>query len=290
MMGQSWNTNHVALYTFIRLHRFFLSYRGFLSYSYSNYCVLAFHAEVNINIGNSVPPYSPGKAVYMGSIVTAAGCNIVHLSLCACERDGEYGISNGEKDEDAPLGAQDTPRTRWATHPLLFKSVEDKVNPAGLIDDKLVRSAGKLELLSRIFPQSFSTGSYFLPNDEGHGKFLKMMNWKYLRLDGSMKTEEHARYDPPVSALNVPSPTPPQPMPNRYLINLPLILRDLRSHGATLRDHEVHKSIGGLDGRIKHRKLLGRQEVAMNEAHEKHIQQHMAEQQGLVLLVKNPNI
>jgi len=43
-------------------------------------------------------------------------------------------------------------------HPFLFEIVEDKVNPTGLIDDKLVRSAGKIELLSRILPKFFSTG------------------------------------------------------------------------------------------------------------------------------------
>ena len=43
-------------------------------------------------------------------------------------------------------------------HPFLFDSVEDKINPSGLIDDKLVRSSGKIELLSRILPKFFSTG------------------------------------------------------------------------------------------------------------------------------------
>lgn len=43
-------------------------------------------------------------------------------------------------------------------HPFLFESVEDKVNPSGLIDDKLIRSCGKLELLSRILPKFFATG------------------------------------------------------------------------------------------------------------------------------------
>ncbi|KAG1816172.1 SNF2 family N-terminal domain-containing protein, partial [Suillus variegatus] len=43
-------------------------------------------------------------------------------------------------------------------HPLLFESIEDKVSPTGLIDDKLLRSAGKLELLSCILPKFFSTG------------------------------------------------------------------------------------------------------------------------------------
>lgn len=43
-------------------------------------------------------------------------------------------------------------------HPFLFESVEDKMNPAGLIDDKLIRTSGKIELLSRILPKFFSTG------------------------------------------------------------------------------------------------------------------------------------
>jgi ATP-dependent helicase STH1/SNF2 len=42
-------------------------------------------------------------------------------------------------------------------HPFLFESVEDKMNPSGMIDDKLIRSAGKIELLSRILPKFFAT-------------------------------------------------------------------------------------------------------------------------------------
>ena len=43
-------------------------------------------------------------------------------------------------------------------HPFLFDSVEDKINPAGLIDDKLIRTSGKIELLSRVLPKFFATG------------------------------------------------------------------------------------------------------------------------------------
>jgi ATP-dependent helicase STH1/SNF2 len=43
-------------------------------------------------------------------------------------------------------------------HPFLFESVEDKINPGGMIDDKLVRSSGKIELLARILPKFFATG------------------------------------------------------------------------------------------------------------------------------------
>lgn len=43
-------------------------------------------------------------------------------------------------------------------HPFLFENVEDKVNPSSMIDDKLIRSSGKIELLSRILPKFFATG------------------------------------------------------------------------------------------------------------------------------------
>lgn len=43
-------------------------------------------------------------------------------------------------------------------HPFLFESVEDRMNPGGMIDEKLIRSSGKLELLSRILPKFFVTG------------------------------------------------------------------------------------------------------------------------------------
>jgi ATP-dependent helicase STH1/SNF2 len=43
-------------------------------------------------------------------------------------------------------------------HPFLFESVEDKINPGGVIDDKLIRSSGKIELLARILPKFFATG------------------------------------------------------------------------------------------------------------------------------------
>ncbi|KIY64503.1 SNF2-family ATP dependent chromatin remodeling factor snf21 [Cylindrobasidium torrendii FP15055 ss-10] len=85
-------------------------------------------------------------------------------------------------------------------HPFLFESVEDKVNPTGLIDDKLIRASGKLELLNRILPKFFATGHRVLiffqmtKVMDIMEDFLKMMGWKYLRLDGGTKTEERASY------------------------------------------------------------------------------------------------
>ena len=43
-------------------------------------------------------------------------------------------------------------------HPFLFESVEDKISPGGYIDDKLVRTSGKIELLHRVLPKFFATG------------------------------------------------------------------------------------------------------------------------------------
>ncbi|VDC02001.1 unnamed protein product [Peniophora sp. CBMAI 1063] len=90
-------------------------------------------------------------------------------------------------------------------HPYLFESVEDKMNPSGMIDQSLVRTSGKLELLSRILPKFFATGHRVLiffqmtKVMDIMEDFLKMMNWKYLRLDGGTKTEERAGH---VTAFN----------------------------------------------------------------------------------------
>ncbi|THH13199.1 hypothetical protein EW146_g6993 [Bondarzewia mesenterica] len=83
-------------------------------------------------------------------------------------------------------------------HPFLFESVEDKINPSGLIDDKLIRSSGKIELLSRVLPKFFATGHRVLiffqmtKVMDIMEDFLKMMGYTYLRLDGGTKPEDRA--------------------------------------------------------------------------------------------------
>lgn len=85
-------------------------------------------------------------------------------------------------------------------HPFLFESVEDKVNPGGLVDEKIIRSSGKIELLYRILPKFFATGHRVLiffqmtKVMDIMSDFLKMMGWKHLRLDGGTKTEERAEF------------------------------------------------------------------------------------------------
>ena len=38
-------------------------------------------------------------------------------------------------------------------HLFLFESVEDKISPSGFIDDKLIRTSGKIELLHHVLPK-----------------------------------------------------------------------------------------------------------------------------------------
>ena len=93
-------------------------------------------------------------------------------------------------------------------HPFLFESVEDKVNPTGVINDLLVRTWGKIELLSRILPKFFATGHRVLiffqmtKVMDIMEDFLKFMGWKYLRLDGGTKTEDRAGH---VAQFNAPN-------------------------------------------------------------------------------------
>ncbi|KZT68788.1 hypothetical protein DAEQUDRAFT_765988 [Daedalea quercina L-15889] len=92
-------------------------------------------------------------------------------------------------------------------HPFLFESVEDKVNPSGVINESLIRTSGKIELLSRILPKFFITGHRVLiffqmtKVMDIMEDFLKFMGWKYLRLDGGTKTEDRAGH---VALFNAP--------------------------------------------------------------------------------------
>ncbi|KAJ3860637.1 SNF2-family ATP dependent chromatin remodeling factor snf21 [Lentinula novae-zelandiae] len=85
-------------------------------------------------------------------------------------------------------------------HPFLFESVEDKVNPSGMIDERIVRTSGKLELLNRVLPKFFATGHRVLiffqmtKVMDIMADFLRYLGVKFLRLDGGTKTEERASF------------------------------------------------------------------------------------------------
>jgi ATP-dependent helicase STH1/SNF2 len=80
-------------------------------------------------------------------------------------------------------------------HPFHFERVEDEGNLTGFINDKPVCASGKIELLHRILTKSFATSHHVFISFQMAKvmdimeAFLKMMGWKYLRLDGVMKTE-----------------------------------------------------------------------------------------------------
>ncbi|KZV83895.1 hypothetical protein EXIGLDRAFT_742051 [Exidia glandulosa HHB12029] len=93
-------------------------------------------------------------------------------------------------------------------HPYLFEEVEAKINPGGMIDEKIVRVSGKFELLSRILPKLFKTGHRVLiffqmtKVMDIMSDFMNLMGYKHLRLDGSTKTDERANY---VQLFNAPN-------------------------------------------------------------------------------------
>jgi ATP-dependent helicase STH1/SNF2 len=85
-------------------------------------------------------------------------------------------------------------------HPFLFNTVEDTIMPGPNVDESLVRSSGKFEMLSRILPKFFATGHRVLIFFQMTGvmdimaDFLRSMNWDFLRLDGTTKHDERAEY------------------------------------------------------------------------------------------------
>ncbi|OBZ79208.1 Chromatin structure-remodeling complex subunit snf21 [Grifola frondosa] len=85
-------------------------------------------------------------------------------------------------------------------HPFLFESVEDNINPGSVIDDKLIRirqdRASVPHFTQVLHDRSQSTPVliFFQMTKvmDIMEDFLKMMGWKYLRLDGGTKTEDRA--------------------------------------------------------------------------------------------------
>ncbi|KAH8822409.1 SNF2-family ATP dependent chromatin remodeling factor snf21 [Flagelloscypha sp. PMI_526] len=79
-------------------------------------------------------------------------------------------------------------------HPFLFEAVEDRMNPGGMIDEKLVRTSGKLELLHKILPKFFRTNHRVLIFFQ-MTKVMDIME-DFLKFMGMaiFETEERANY------------------------------------------------------------------------------------------------
>ncbi|KAJ5609310.1 hypothetical protein N7528_009877 [Penicillium herquei] len=87
---------------------------------------------------------------------------------------------------------------KLCNHPFVFEPVEDQMNPTRMTNDLLWRTAGKFELLDRILPKFRATGHRVLMFFQMTQimnimeDFLRMRGLKYLRLDGSTKSDDRS--------------------------------------------------------------------------------------------------
>lgn len=87
---------------------------------------------------------------------------------------------------------------KLCNHPFVFEPVEDQMNPGRGSNDLLWRTAGKFELLDRILPKFRATGHRVLMFFQMTQimnimeDFLRLRGLKYLRLDGSTKSDDRS--------------------------------------------------------------------------------------------------
>ncbi|CAL5871790.1 uncharacterized protein PFLUO_LOCUS6043 [Penicillium psychrofluorescens] len=87
---------------------------------------------------------------------------------------------------------------KLCNHPFVFEPVEDQMNPSRMSNDLLWRTAGKFELLDRVLPKFRATGHRVLMFFQMTQimnimeDFLRMRGLKYLRLDGSTKSDDRS--------------------------------------------------------------------------------------------------
>jgi ATP-dependent helicase STH1/SNF2 len=87
---------------------------------------------------------------------------------------------------------------KLCNHPFVFEQVEEQINPGRTNNDLLWRTAGKFELLDRVLPKFKATGHRVLMFFQMTQimnimeDFLRMRGLKYLRLDGSTKSDDRS--------------------------------------------------------------------------------------------------
>ncbi|KAF6820507.1 Chromatin structure-remodeling complex subunit snf21 [Colletotrichum sojae] len=87
---------------------------------------------------------------------------------------------------------------KLCNHPFVFGEVENLLNPMSISNDLLWRTAGKFELLDRILPKYKATGHRVLMFFQMTAimdimeDYLRYRNLKYLRLDGTTKSDERS--------------------------------------------------------------------------------------------------
>lgn len=83
-------------------------------------------------------------------------------------------------------------------HPFIFEEVERAINPSGINNDLLWRTAGKFELLDRLLPKFFATGHRVLMFFQMTKimnimeDYLHLKGFRYLRLDGTTKADDRS--------------------------------------------------------------------------------------------------
>jgi ATP-dependent helicase STH1/SNF2 len=87
---------------------------------------------------------------------------------------------------------------KLCNHPFVFEPVEDQMNPGRGTNDLIWRTAGKFELLDRVLPKFKATGHRVLMFFQMTQimnimeDFLRLRGLKYLRLDGSTKSDDRS--------------------------------------------------------------------------------------------------
>ncbi|WQF76140.1 Putative bromodomain, helicase, Helicase superfamily 1/2, ATP-binding domain-containing protein [Colletotrichum destructivum] len=87
---------------------------------------------------------------------------------------------------------------KLCNHPFVFDEVENTMNPMSISNDLLWRTAGKFELLDRVLPKYKATGHRVLMFFQMTAimdimeDYLRYRNMKYLRLDGTTKSDERS--------------------------------------------------------------------------------------------------
>ncbi|KAJ5009827.1 Chromatin structure-remodeling complex subunit snf21 [Colletotrichum sp. SAR 10_99] len=87
---------------------------------------------------------------------------------------------------------------KLCNHPFVFDEVENLLNPMNVSNDLLWRTAGKFELLDRILPKYKATGHRVLMFFQMTAimdimeDYLRYRNMKYMRLDGTTKSDERS--------------------------------------------------------------------------------------------------
>ncbi|KIM59862.1 hypothetical protein SCLCIDRAFT_26964 [Scleroderma citrinum Foug A] len=96
--------------------------------------------------------------VQMSALQSQLYKQIKKYKMIADGKDQKGGKSSGFKGLSNKL----TQLRKICQHPYFFDRVEDKINPGSIVNNKLVRTSGKLELLSHVLPKFFATGHHML--------------------------------------------------------------------------------------------------------------------------------